>query len=161
MNSEEIKQSHSMREIVESYGIKVNRSGMCCCPFHKEKHPSMKVYKDSCYCFACNKSWDIFSFVMDYKECDFKTAFFLLGGEYERPTKTSQIAIYHAKKQREKRQSDEIKMREKERINNTMIHATRELFNQSEPLSDDWWYYLDLYHMAIIKDINMQEGDRY
>ena len=116
MNSEEIKQSHSMREIVESYRIKVNRSGMCCCPFHKEKHPSMKVYKDSCYCFVCNKQWDIFSFIQDMDNIGFKDVFLSMGGTYQKLKKNasdvakSRREIEHEAKKFERKQQDEIMM---------------------------------------------------
>ena len=31
------------RQVAEYYGLKVNRNGMACCPFHNDRHPSMKV----------------------------------------------------------------------------------------------------------------------
>ena len=40
---EVVKQSISTREAAEMYGIAVKRGGMACCPFHDDKHPSMKV----------------------------------------------------------------------------------------------------------------------
>ena len=83
MTSDELKQSISMREIVERYGIKIDRNGFCCCPFHKEKTGSMKIYKDSYNCFGCGANGDIFSFVMGMDNCDFKTAYKSLGGTYK------------------------------------------------------------------------------
>ena len=47
MTVDEIKQTHSMREIVEQYGLQINRSGFCSCPFHKGDHTaSLKIYKE-------------------------------------------------------------------------------------------------------------------
>ena len=40
---EAVKQSVTTRQAAERYGIKVNRNGMCACPFHNDKNPSMKV----------------------------------------------------------------------------------------------------------------------
>ena len=40
---EVVKQSVTVREAAELYGIAVGRSGMACCPFHDDRHPSMKV----------------------------------------------------------------------------------------------------------------------
>ena len=40
---EAVKQSVTTRQAAERYGIKVNRNGMCVCPFHNDKNPSMKV----------------------------------------------------------------------------------------------------------------------
>ena len=53
MNSEEIKKTYSMRDILGRYGMQPNRAGFICCPFHKEKTASMKIYQDSYYCFGC------------------------------------------------------------------------------------------------------------
>ena len=40
---EAVKQSVTTRQAAERYGIKVNRNGMCVCPFHNDRNPSMKV----------------------------------------------------------------------------------------------------------------------
>ena len=40
---EVVKQSVTAREAAELYGIAVGRGGMACCPFHDDRHPSMKV----------------------------------------------------------------------------------------------------------------------
>ena len=34
---EAVKQSITVREAAQMYGIEVNRSGMACCPFHDDK----------------------------------------------------------------------------------------------------------------------------
>ena len=47
---EAVKQSVTTRQAAERYGIKVNRNGMCVCPFHNDKNPSMKVDRRF-YCF--------------------------------------------------------------------------------------------------------------
>lgn len=161
MTVEEIKQTYSMRDIATRYGLEVKRDGMCCCPFHGERHPSMKIYKDSFHCFACGMNGDIFTFIQNMDNCDFKTAFYSLGGEYQKPTKASKTALYRLEKARKNKQKEEQKIKDKIVRNNTLIHASRELFKQSEPLSDDWWYYMDIYHMALIKDINMEGGEKH
>ena len=50
------------RIIAERYGIKVNRNGMCVCPFHNDKNPSMKVDRRF-YCFGCGATGDVIDFV--------------------------------------------------------------------------------------------------
>ena len=40
---EAVKQSVTTRQAAERYGIRVGRNGMCVCPFHNDKNPSMKV----------------------------------------------------------------------------------------------------------------------
>ena len=56
---EQIKKAVPVREAAERYGLPVSKSGMARCPFHKDKHPSMKVNKDYFYCFGCHKSGDV------------------------------------------------------------------------------------------------------
>lgn len=60
------KDKLSMRDVLESYGININRNGMCLCPFHNEKTPSCKVYPDSLHCFGCSEHHDIISFTKMY-----------------------------------------------------------------------------------------------
>ena len=40
---EAVKQHVTTRQAASFYGLKVNKNGMCCCPFHPDKTPSMKV----------------------------------------------------------------------------------------------------------------------
>ena len=44
------------------YGVKVDRSGMCCCPFHPDKTPSMKINETYYYCFGCHSTGDVIGF---------------------------------------------------------------------------------------------------
>jgi hypothetical protein len=59
----EIKSALRMRDVAERYGLSVTRGDMVRCPFHGEKTPSMKLYKDGFYCFACGTGGDIITFV--------------------------------------------------------------------------------------------------
>ena len=61
--AETIKESISMRDICEKYGIAINRSGFAVCPFHNEKTPSMKIYEEHYYCFGCGAHGDVTDFV--------------------------------------------------------------------------------------------------
>lgn len=83
MTSEQIKESVKMREVVEMYGLRIDRKGFICCPFHREKTASLKLYDKSFHCFGCGASGDVFRFVQLMDNCDFKEAFIKLGGEYE------------------------------------------------------------------------------
>lgn len=138
MNVEEIKHNISMLDIANMYGIKVDKKGFCRCIFHNEKTPSMKLYKDSFYCFSCQKSGDIFSFVQQIDQVDFKTAFQSLGGTYEKPTFESQLAIYRAQKKKEQRIKEEEKLKRRRELNNTLIDVYRYWMNRSEPFSETW-----------------------
>ena len=139
MTTDEIKQSVSMREVVERYGIHIDRKGFICCIFHNEKTASMKVYKDSVYCFGCGRSADIFSFVMGMEHCDFKTAYKSLGGSYKQQS-DHQRNLYHYHLQ--KRKEDEIKRLqriEQEKKEVTEEIRMQKLFKKLSPVfSDDW-----------------------
>ncbi|MCC8137895.1 MAG: CHC2 zinc finger domain-containing protein [Clostridiales bacterium] len=59
---EAVKQFVTPRQAAEHYGVKVNRSGMACCPFHSDKNPSMKFYKQRFHCFGCQADGDVIDF---------------------------------------------------------------------------------------------------
>ena len=56
---ETVKQSVTIREAAERYGIEVKRGGMACCPFHDDKNPSMKLNEEYFYCFGCGATGDV------------------------------------------------------------------------------------------------------
>lgn len=53
----EVKATVTARQAAERYGLKVNRAGMTCCPFHDDRNPSMKL-DDRFYCFGCGANGD-------------------------------------------------------------------------------------------------------
>ena len=58
---EVVKQSVTVREAAELYGIEVKRGGMACCPFHDDRNPSMKV-DTRFHCFGCGADGDVIDF---------------------------------------------------------------------------------------------------
>ena len=58
---EVVKQSVTAREAAELYGIAVGRGGMACCPFHDDRHSSMKV-DTRFHCFGCGADGDVIDF---------------------------------------------------------------------------------------------------
>lgn len=137
MTSDEIKQSTSMQEVLNMFGLKVNRKGFMCCPFHKEKTPSMKIYEKKYHCFGCGDDGDVFSFVMKYQGCDFKEAFEILGGVYSHdPTE-------HYKVERKKIETAAKKdmQTEREEVRQLLAQTMNlidELIASYEPFSDEW-----------------------
>ena len=59
---ETVKQTVTVRQVAEKYGLKVGRNGMACCPFHEDRHPSLKLNKDYFYCFGCGTKGDVIDF---------------------------------------------------------------------------------------------------
>ncbi len=58
---EDVKDSITTRQAAEMYGIQVRRNGMACCPFHRDKNPSMKVDRRF-HCFGCQADGDVIDF---------------------------------------------------------------------------------------------------
>ena len=58
---DEVKQNVTVRQAVELYGLKPNRSGLIRCIFHNDKSPSMKVDRRY-YCFGCGCTGDAIDF---------------------------------------------------------------------------------------------------
>lgn len=59
---ETIKAAVTLRQAAETYGLWVLPNGMTCCPFHEDRHPSLKLNKDYFYCFGCGTSGDVIDF---------------------------------------------------------------------------------------------------
>ena len=59
---ETVKATVPMKQAAESYGLRLNRGGMACCPFHDDRHPSLKLNEDYFYCFGCGATGDVIDF---------------------------------------------------------------------------------------------------
>ena len=57
-----VRENVTARQVAEYYGLKVNRNGMACCPFHDDRTPSMKIDKRY-YCFGCLAKGDAVDYV--------------------------------------------------------------------------------------------------
>lgn len=141
MTSEEIKQNLTMREVVEQNGIRIDRKGFCCCPFHNEKTASMKIYKDSFHCFGCGANGDIFTFTQQLNNCDFKTAFLLLGGTYKHMTNNAKIRANTRRERALKEKERQLKAEQKFKQElSYCIDLMREGIKVLEPFTDDWTF---------------------
>ena len=76
-----VKSSVSVRDAAERYGIPVNRHGMCKCPFHKDRNPSMKVDKRY-HCFGCQADGDVISFTSRLFGFNRKAAAYKLASDF-------------------------------------------------------------------------------
>ena len=75
---DEIKSRIDIVSLIGRY-VELKRGGsnfMGLCPFHKEKTPSFTVFPvtQSFFCCGCGKHGDIFTFIMEKENVDFKTA---------------------------------------------------------------------------------------
>lgn len=60
---ETIKAAISVKQAAEHYGLKAGRNGMACCPFHNDRHPSLKLNEEYFFCFGCGAKGDVIDFV--------------------------------------------------------------------------------------------------
>ena len=60
-----IRNTVSMRDALSHYGIAVDRAGFAACPFHHDRHPSMKIYPGDrgYFCFVCHEGGDALRFI--------------------------------------------------------------------------------------------------
>ena len=58
-----VKAAVTVRQAAEHYGLQVSRNGMTCCPFHDDRHPSMKLNERYFYCFGCGATGDVIDLV--------------------------------------------------------------------------------------------------
>ena len=75
MAAQVIRDTVRMDDVLRLYGYRTKR-GFMCCPFHGEKEPSLKVYRETggWHCFGCNRGGSVIDFVMEHENCDFQTA---------------------------------------------------------------------------------------
>ena len=54
-----VKDNVSVPQAAERYGLTIGRGGMVNCPFHEDRHPSMKLNERYFYCFGCGAHGDV------------------------------------------------------------------------------------------------------
>ena len=62
---DEVKSIVDVPTAARSYGVEVHRGNMALCPFHRERHPSCKLYEDHYYCFGCQAHGDVIKLVQE------------------------------------------------------------------------------------------------
>jgi len=62
---DDIKSLVDVPTAARSYGVEVHRGNMTLCPFHRERHPSCKLYADHYYCFGCQAHGDVIKLVQE------------------------------------------------------------------------------------------------
>ena len=139
MTAEEIKEQYDMPYVLNMYGINPDRKGFIRCIFHKEKTASMKVYKDSVYCFGCGRSGDIFTFVQQMDGCSFKEAYLKLGGEYEKKSDWQRKKFEYQLQQKKEKERKELERKRQWKREILQDIPMQKLFAKCFPVfSDDW-----------------------
>lgn len=140
MTIEEVKAFYSMRDVVDLYGLRPNRAGFICCPFHGEKTASMKIYDRSYHCYGCGAHGDVIDFVAGMDRCGFEEAFKKLGGTHEPPTKTA--SIRKRRRSAAKKRAEAEKQRLAERYQDVCEdrQMMQRIADKSEPLGNMWTF---------------------
>lgn len=63
---EEVKSQLNIKQVIEHYGIEVNRAHRFVCPFHNDHTPSASIKNDYFNCFVCGTGGDLISFTAKY-----------------------------------------------------------------------------------------------
>lgn len=133
-NAEVIKQNVSMYDIFIRYGLKHGRGGAICCPFHREKTPSFKIYQNGkkFHCFGCGADGDVISFAMKYYGITYGQAITRLASEFGihvagGKTLTIKERVKIQETRRKRKQEEESLNAEKDRLFDAYILACNEL----------------------------------
>ena len=90
---ESVKAAVTLRQAAETYGLRVLRNGMTCCPFHKDRHPSLKMNEDYFFCFGCGASGDVIDFTARLFGISLKDAGKKLAEDFGILAETTQVFI--------------------------------------------------------------------
>ena len=97
---ETIKVVVSVKQAAEHYGLKVSRNGMTCCPFHHDRHPSLKLNEDYFYCFGCGAKGDVIDLVARLLDLSSYEAAQKLTADFDISTEPGQTATAICKPKR-------------------------------------------------------------
>lgn len=78
----ELNRLLDIKKVATDYGLQVNRSGFANCPFHHEETPSLKLYRDSFFCFGCGVGGDAIALVAGIEGISQSEAFDELNARY-------------------------------------------------------------------------------
>ena len=145
----QIKQSVTMLDICQQYGIDVNRAGFTPCTFHQEKTGSMKIYQNGYHCYGCGAHGDVIDFTAHFFGLQFYDAIkklnddFRLGLpigqklDYEKQKEAARAA-YKLRKARDarKRKRQELLERRERALSNWITYDTMITENAPTAVSD-------------------------
>lgn len=77
-----VKEAITAREAASLYGIKIDRHGMCICPFHNDHNPSMKIDDKRFHCFGCQADGDVINFTARLYQLSPKDAAIKLANDF-------------------------------------------------------------------------------
>ena len=90
---ESVKAAVLLRQAAETYGLSVSRNGMTFCPFHEDRHPSLKLNKDYFYCFGCHASGNVIDFTAKLFGVSLKDAVTKLAADFGVSEDARQVSV--------------------------------------------------------------------
>ena len=90
---ESVKAAVPLRQAAEHYGLRVLPNGMTCCPFHKDRHPSLKLNEDYFFCFGCGASGDVIDFTAKLFGVSLKDAVTKLAADFGVSEDARQVSV--------------------------------------------------------------------
>ena len=110
---ETVKENVPIRAAAESLGPRIDRSGRVLCPFHNDRHPSMKLYEDHFHCFTCGAHGDVIDLAAQLTGLRPYDAARMLAAQYGLQEGGPSLPKLQLKR---KQQSEAQRFREKERL---------------------------------------------
>ena len=135
MNTQEIKDLVSVKDVCNMYGFKIDRKGFMRCIFHNEKTASMKVYEGNkgYYCFGCGSGGDVIDFMQRAFNLSFTEAIsklnndFNLGLDINTP-KARTREITRAEEVRRERHEEEERKRQLDNLYDELCDIHRNMY---------------------------------
>ena len=146
---EDVKSQLNIRQVIEHYGFKVNRSKQFVCPFHNDHKPSASIKNDYFNCFVCGAGGDLITFtaklhgLSNYDACKKLDQDFNLGLSQQ---PVSHIDRLRADRERAKRQAE---LKRQKEIENLIQHTGNVLADYHRYL----WQGIHLYPYGHIRHI--------
>ena len=97
---ETVKAAVPVRQAAEHYGLKVSRNGMACCPFHNDRHPSLKLNEEYFSCFGCGAKGDVIDFAAQMFDLSSYEAAQRLAADFGISTQSGQVVVVPHKPKR-------------------------------------------------------------
>ncbi len=160
----------NMQDVLTKYGVKPERGGMFHCPFHGiDKNASSKCYKNSFYCFTCNKHGDFIQFVQYLYNLNFQEAMNKIIDDFNLGIKTT--GYYNKSKILEMQRQRELEIQKKEEQRKYFIKLCnrKDLYNRlaencEAQLNKDNWEeqtYLSSYYRNRANLLEIYICDKY
>lgn len=125
-----VKAAVPLRQAAETYGLTVSRNGMTCCPFHEDKHPSLKLNEDYFYCFGCGASGDVIDFTARLFGLSPYDAARKLAGDFGIDPAVTPVPIQYPRIRQNQSRLDELRCR---RAMTDYLHLQRRLVRTYAP----------------------------